>query len=159
MPSIFATAGAHVYIGGVLASQTSDFTITDFASESWVEISWVENMGNFGDQSAEITFDAIGENRTLKLKGTRNAGNMDLVCGLVADDAGQLLLRDAETNPDDYAFKVEFNDAPVGGTPSERYFIAKIMSVRETLDTANNVVKLNATLGINSNIVSVAASA
>ena len=159
MASVFATAGATISIGSSILSQSADFTISDFAGESWTEIAWVENMGNFGDQSAEITFDAIGEGRTLKLKGTRNAGNMDLVCGLVADDAGQLLLRAAEATPDDYAFKVTFNDLPAGGSnASERYFIAKVMSVRETLDTANNVVKLNATLGINSNIVKVDAA-
>jgi hypothetical protein len=32
------------------------------------------------------------------------------------------------------------------------------MSAREALDTANNVMKLNATLGINSNIVRVNAT-
>src|SRR3990167_9180029 len=155
MAGIFATAGAKIYIGNTLDAQSADFVLSDFAGQSWVQIGWPENMGEFGDESTEITFDAISENRTQKLKGTRNAGNIALVCGVDHDDEGQISLIAAEKTPNDYAFKVEFNDAPVGGTPSERYFIAKVMSAREVLDTTNNVVRLNATLGVNSNIVHV----
>lgn len=156
MSGIFATAGSKVYIGQVMTAQSADFTSSDFQGQSWTEIGWLETIGQFGDESTEITFEAIGESRVQKLKGTRNAGNMELVCGIDNSDPGQLALRAAEQTPFDYAFKVEFNDAPPGGTPSERYFIAKVMTARETLDGANNVVRLNATLAINSNIVAVA---
>lgn len=158
MAGIFATAGAKLFIGGALAPKSAPFVVGDFSGQSWIEVGWAENLGTFGDESSEITFDAIGEGRTQKLKGTRNAGNMSLVCGVDYEDEGQIALRNAEGLPNDFAFKVEFNDAPVGGTPSERYFIAKVMSASEQLDTANNVVRLNATLGINSNIVRVNAA-
>lgn len=155
---IFATAGSRIFIGQAKAQQSADFVEADFDGQSWVEISWVESIGAFGDESSEITFDAIGEGRTIKLKGVRNAGNLALVVGADYTDAGQAALRAGEATPDDYAFKVEFDDAPAGGTPSKRYFIAKIMSARETLDTANNVIKLNTNLGINSNVVRVDAA-
>lgn len=158
MAGIFATAGAELYIGAALASQTTDFVLADFAGQSWVQIGWMENIGAFGDEAASITFDAIEQQRTQKLKGTRNAGDMSVVCGIDYEDAGQIALRAAEATPNNYAFKVLFNDAPSGGTPSERYFIGLVMSARETLDTANNVMKLNATIGINSNIVRVNAT-
>lgn len=156
--SIFVTAGSRLYIGGVRAQQSQDFVAADFSGESWTEIIWVENIGQFGDESAEVTFDAIGEGRTIKLKGTRNAGNLALVVGADYSDAGQAALRAAEATPDDYTFRIDFDDAPVGGTPSQRFFIAKVMSARETLDSANNVIKLNASLGINSNVVRVDAA-
>jgi hypothetical protein len=157
MSGIFATAGAKIYIGNAKDAQSDDFDASDFAGESWVEIPWAENIGAFGDAAASITFDAIGEGRTQKLKGNRNAGDMQLVFGIDTSAAGQTALRAAEATKDDYAFKVEFNDAPAGGgTPSIRYFIGKVMTATEVLDTANNVVKLNATVGINSNIVRVA---
>lgn len=154
--SIYVTAGSRIYIGQAVAQQSTDFVEADFLTHSFTEISWVESIGAFGDEAAEVTFDAIGEGRTLKLKGNRNAGNMELVCGQDYSDAGQAALRAAEATPDDYAFKVLFDDMPSGGTSgSIRYFIGKVMSARETLDTANNVIKLNATVGINSNIVRV----
>jgi hypothetical protein len=157
MAGIFATAGSKIFIGQSKPSQSADFVVADFG-DSWTEILWVESIGAFGDESTEITFDAIGEGRTQKLKGTRNAGNIELVMGIDYEDAGQAAVRAAEATPNNYGFRIQFNDAPVGGTPSQRYFIAKVMSVRETLDGANNVIKLNSALGINSNIVSVNAA-
>lgn len=158
MAGIFATAGAKLYIGGPLAAKTTSFVIGDFAGQSWVKLSWVENLGNVGDESAGINFDAIEIQRTMKLKGTRNAGDMAIVMGLDYEDAGQIAVRAAEGTPNNYAFKLEFNDAPAGGTPSERYFIALVTGAREVFDTANNVMRLNATLGVNSNIVRVNAA-
>jgi hypothetical protein len=156
MAGIFATAGARLYIGGSLAAQTVDFVEADFATQSWTPVNWMENIGAFGDEAASITFDAIEQQRTQKLKGTRNAGDMAVVCGIDYEDAGQIALRAAEATPNNYAFQVLFNDMPVGGTSgSLRYFVGLVMTARETLDTANNVMKLNATIGINSNIVRV----
>jgi hypothetical protein len=163
--TIFATAGTKVFIGPAKATQTADFVAADFTTiedEDWIEIGSKESIGSFGDTSSEVTFDDIGKGRTQKLKGTRNAGNMELVCGIDYADPGQIALIAAEKTPHDYAFRVEFNDKPaVGSSPknSARYFVAKVMSSAEVLDSANNVMKLNATLGINSNIVRVNASA
>jgi hypothetical protein len=159
MAGIFATAGATVAIAQVLSSKITDFVLSDFDAQSWTTISWLESIGQFGDESTEITFDSIDTGRTQKLKGQRNAGNIELVCGVDYEDDGQAELRAAEGEIHDYAFRVQFNDEPTGGTPSYRYFIAKVMTAREQLDTANNVVKLATTLAINSNIVRVDAAA
>lgn len=156
--AIYATAGAKLFIGGPLASKPADFVLADFAAQSWIEVSWVENMGAVGDESATINFDAIGQGRTIKLKGQRNAGDMAIVCGVDYADAGQIAVRAAEATPLDYAFMVQFDDAPVGGSPSSRQFVARVMTVREQLDTANNVIKMQMALGVNSNIVRVNAA-
>jgi hypothetical protein len=155
---IFATNGAKLYIGGVIADPGVDLTTSTFTSETWVEIKETESLGTVGDTASEITFDGISQNRTKRLKGTRNAGTMDVVCGIDYADAGQIALLAAEKTPHDYAFRVVFNDAPEGGTPSERMFIAKVGSAAEALDTANNVMKLNSTLWVNSNIVRINAA-
>lgn len=156
---IYATNNAKLFIGGVLSDKSTDFTSSDFNAQSWIEVDHVEGLGSFGDTASEITFDAINRGRTQKLKGTLNAGNLEGVAGIDAADVGQIALRAAMKTPYDYAFKVQFNDAPNGGTPSQRMFIAKVMSTVEALDTANNVMKLNFSLAINSNIVEVAAAA
>lgn len=155
MSGIFATAGSKVFIGQSIDPQSVDFIASDFDGESWVEIRWLESIGQFGDESAEITFDAIGEGRTQKLKGIRNAGNMDLIMGVDHTDPGQTALLAAEATPHDFAFRVDFNDAAEAGTPSQRFFIGKVMTAREQLDTANNVVKRAGRIGINSNVVRV----
>lgn len=154
---IFATNGAKLYIGGPITVPSTDLNAASFTAETWVEIGETENLGTFGDTSAEIAFDAIASSRTRRLKGTRNAGSLELVCGLDYSDAGQLALIAAEKTIFDYAFRIAFNDAPPGGTASERMFAAKVASVAEALDAANSVMKLNGQLWINSNIVKIAA--
>lgn len=110
-----------------------------------------------GDTSAEVTFDGINSSRTRRLKGTRSAGTLDIVCGLDMTDPGQIALIAAERAKGDYAFRMVLADAPAGGTPSERMFVAQVGSAAEQYDTANSVMKLNASLWINSNIVKIAA--
>ncbi|MFV0303413.1 MAG: hypothetical protein ACK5IP_21520 [Paracoccus sp. (in: a-proteobacteria)] len=156
--TIYATNGARLYIGAALATKATDFVAADFTSQAWVEIGETEGLGSVGDASAEITFDAIASSRTRRLKGTRNAGSMEVVCGIDYEDAGQIAVIAAEKTPHDYAFRLVLNDAPAGGTPSERFFVAKVATAVEALDSANSVMKLNATLWVNSNVVKVDAA-
>lgn len=156
MTDIFATAGSKFYIGQAKAAQSTNFVVADFAAQSWVEVTMVETIGAFGDEASSITFDSIGQSRTYKLKGNRNAGDISLVTAIKYSDQGQATLRGAETTSNNYAFKVLFNDMPSGGTSgSIRYFVGLVMSAREQLDGANNVMKLNVTIAVNSNIVRV----
>lgn len=156
--TIYATAGAKLYIGAALASKSTDFVVADFTPQTWVEIGEIEALGSLGDTSAEVTFDSISAQRTRRLKGTRNAGNMEVVCGIDYADPGQIAVIAAEKTPNDYAFKLALNDAPPLGTPSQRLFVAKVASAAEAFDQANSVMKLNVGLWVNSNVVKVAAA-
>ncbi len=157
--ALFATAGATLQIGGVLQAKNADFVLADFSSETWVEIDHLENLGSIGDTVTEVQFDSIPQRRVKRFKGTRAAPPIEVIAGIDYADAGQIALIAAEKADSDYAFKITFPDAPSGGTPSERYFIATVASATEALDTANNVAKLSATLWVNSNVVRVDAVA
>lgn len=155
----FATAGSKVYIGGTKSMQSADFVASDFNAESWIEIKSLETIGTVGDTANAVTFAEIGDARQKTLKGLRVAEPMSLVAAINYDDAGQLAaLAAAQTNYD-YSFRIQFNDAPPGGTPSYRYFIAKVMSASEALDGADNVMKVTFNLAVNSNVVRVSAAA
>ncbi|SFP62769.1 phage tail tube protein [Tranquillimonas alkanivorans] len=155
---IFATNGAKLYISDS-AQNTEPADATTYGALTWTEIKEVESLGSFGDTAEEITFTSISDARTRKVKGARNAGTLEVVMGQDYSDAGQAALIAAEKEIHDYAFKVVFNDAPDGGTPSERYFIAKVGSASEALDTANSVMKLNVSLLVDSKITRVDAAA
>lgn len=157
--TIYATNGSKLYIGAALAAKSTDFVAADFTPQTWVEIGEIEALGTLGDSATEIAFDAISSSRTRRLKGTRNAGSMEVVAGLDYDDPGQLAVIAAEKTPHDYSFRLVLNDAPPGGTPSERLFVAKVASAAEAMDSANSVMKLNMTLWVNSNVVKVDAEA
>ena len=155
---IHATAGAKLFIGGTIDLPSGDLSESDFDGETWVEIKELESLGTIGDQAEEVEFSAIGSARTRRLKGTRSAAPMEVIAGIDYDDDGQLALIAAEKTHHNYAFKIEFNDAPEGGTPSERMFAAIVGSASEQLDTANSVMKLNAALWPNSNVVRIDAA-
>ena len=162
--TIYATNGAKLYIGPVLAQKSVDFVRADFPAANattWKEIGETESLGTVGDTSAEISFDSISAARTRRLKGTRNAGTMEVICGIDYADPGQIDVLAAEKTIHDYAFRLVLDDAPAGAgaKPSERLFIAKVASVAEALDSANSVMKLNISLWVNSNVVKVNASA
>lgn len=152
---IFATAGSKLYIGGTLEGVA--LTTASFTGVVWVEIRNLESLGSFGDTAEIISVATIDRARVAKMKGVRDAGNMEVVAVLDYSDTGQAALLAAEATAHNYAFRVVFNDAPPGGTPSERMFSALVTSVGEQLDGANNAMKLQATLAINSNIVRVVA--
>lgn len=163
MSHLFATAGSKLFIGPVKAFNGTDFTASDFPEDgaealTFTEVGGTTNLGSAGDTANLITSDQIARQRTRKLKGTRNAGSMEVLCDLDYADAGQLALIAAEKTQSTYAFKLQFNDAPAGGTPSIRYFVALVMSAGEQYDEANSVMKLNSMLEIDSNIVRVAAA-
>lgn len=157
--TIYATAGAKFYIGGAMALPSADLTEASFTSQTWTEIKHTEGLGSAGDTAQEIKVSLIDRERDVRMKGTRDAGTMEIVANADGADAGQLALIVAEKTRDNYAFKLVLNDAPAGGTPSERKFVALVMKAAEQFDQANNAVKLNASLGINSNIVRTAAAA
>ncbi|MBB4123290.1 hypothetical protein [Martelella radicis] len=159
--SLFPTAGAKLYIGRAKAQKSADFTEADFSSETWTEIADLENLGSLGDTSQPITVAHIGYPRERTLKGVRSAGTMEVICSVNNEDAGQIAALAAEKTKHDYAFRLVLTDAPETGSapaPSERMWIAKVMSVSEAYDEANNVPKLNLSLAVNSNVVKIAAT-
>jgi hypothetical protein len=239
--TIYATAGSKLYIGGALAMKSADFVESDFTSQTWTEIGGLTGLGKIGDSSEAISVKLVGEARTKKMKGTRDAGTQELVCAADAADAGQAALIAAQATKDSYAFKLVFNDAPparsapvtmtiatpgviglaahglvvgnkiqfstTGALPtgltagttyfvktvvdansftvsatnggnaittsgtqsgthtgttvpnaSERKYIALVMSAEEQLDGADNEIKLNVSLAVNSNAVRIVAS-
>lgn len=159
MSNIYATAGSKVYIGGAKAYSGTDLAASDFTGETWVEIGGTTDLGAFGDTAQLITSDQVGASRTRKKKGTDNAGAMQVNADLDYSDAGQIALVAAKSAKESYAIRVVFNDAPVGGTPSERLFVAYVMNVTEQLGGPNSVMQQQSTLEIDSNIARVAAAA
>lgn len=161
MADLYPVAGSKIYIGGAKATQATNFTSADFASETWVEIDGWSQMGNVGDAAQVINTALINRNRDVKQKGTKNAGSMQNVFAVISDDAGQIALLAAEGTSSNYAFKIAFDDAATSPaspapTPTIKYFVGLVTSAQEAGGAANTVRNLNATIEINSNIVTVA---
>jgi hypothetical protein len=150
MGILVTTAGSKLHIG----SAPMAFTGTDKVLASFSGVDWIEIKGH----TELVSSNQIGISRTRKAKGTRNAGAKTIIMDFDPADPGQIALLAAEKESYSYPFRIILNDAPAGGTPSERYFIAFVMSHEEQLGEANNAVKLVVVLEIDSNIVRVAAT-
>jgi hypothetical protein len=158
--ALYPVAGCKIYISNAaFPEDPNDVDSTDFVGVVWTEVKKWTQMGTFGDSSQLITTDLIGEGRTKKQKGTKNAGSMANVFAFDASDSGQAKLVAAAQSYNNYAFKVELNDK-VGAqvNNSLREFYGLVMTAQQVGGGANTVQTLNCTVEINSNIVSIAAA-
>lgn len=162
MAKLFPVAGCKLYISDApIEDKDADFVALDFDAVTWTPISGWVTMGGSGDSASLVTSDQIGNARTKKAKGTRNAGSMENVFDVVKDDPGQLALIAAEQTQNNYGFRIVYNDAPTTGvapTPSEAMFIGLVMSTSYAGGGANDPRRMNCTTEINSNRVDVPAS-
>lgn len=123
--------------------------LTEFQADTYTEVGSIEDLGEFGDAFNAVTFTSLGDGRVRKLKGTKDAGDMTLVVAFDAGDAGQTALVAAadDTSSDGYNCMVELND----GTAF--YFRAQIMGARITVGAADNVIRRNVTIAIDSAVL------
>lgn len=154
--SISTGSGVQFFIGTTADAES----LSQFLEDTYVEVGEVEDLGEFGDESEEVTFGSLANARLQKLKGIRDAGTVPLICGQDDGDAGQdaLVVAEAEDTLD-FNFKIILNDKlTLGGTPSEHYFRGKVMSKRTGVGTVNNVVRRTFNIGINTAITSIDAT-
>lgn len=159
--ALYPVAGCKFFISEEpFPEQSADVVAADFTAVIWLEVAKWTSMGPYGDSAQLISTDLIGEGRTKKMKGTRNAGSMANTFATDSTDEGQIKMIEASKTLDNYAFQIELNDSDggVGATNSKRQFYGLVMSAQEAGGGANTVQTMNGTVEINSNIVVIAAT-
>lgn len=152
--SVTTAAGTRIGIGARLtADLPKDHTaaLAVFEAATFVAVGEIENIGDYGDEVGDVTFAALADSRTRHLKGLADAGTVELTIGFDSGDAGQLALVEAQKDRSrfDYPFEVEYLDG------TKDYFVAKVMSSKKGVGGAEDVLKRNVTIGINSEIFEV----
>jgi hypothetical protein len=112
--AIYAVSGARIYVGTTAAIDfTSPATaLAAFIADTFTEVSPAETIGDFGDVAADVQFKGVNNSRALHLKGSKDAGAQTLTFGFDATNAGQIAMKAAFLSPNDFNFKITFNDAP-----------------------------------------------
>lgn len=149
-------AGKKIYIGGAMTPSDS-LTNSSFSSQTWTQIKGWETAGAIGDSAATITVALIDTARDTKVKGTKNAGSMTNNFARLNGDAGQTALIAAAADNQNYAFKIEGNEAGAT-TVSQLLFVGLPMSTPMTGGNANTADMMSCNIEVNSNIVKVAAT-
>lgn len=152
--------GARLYTSATALTDVEDAAdaIGDFQGLTIAtEIGLIESMGEFGRMFDPVTFQAVADGRTYKLKGGNNDGQFQLTIGQDLTDAGQVALKAyAEaTDQNTYPFKITLVGADANFDTV--YFGAKVMSFRTQLGAANAVMRATVTLEINTPIFTGAA--
>lgn len=148
--TVNTASGAKLYIGGT----TVVSTLVAYQALTWVEVGEIEDAGELGDESEQVTFTALSDSRTRKLKGPRDAGSLQVVCGDDPLNPGQIAMVAAEASPQSYNFKMVLNDAvTLGGNGSNQFFRGKVFSKRRNVGAANNVVKRTFQVGVDTAIL------
>ena len=116
-------------------------------------------MGEFGDTFSSVTFTSLEDGRVRKYKGTADAGDLTVTVGLDNGDAGQNAVKTAhkDRSKGDYNIKITLNDGDPDATPviapTTFYLRGKVMNNTVAPGAADNVVRRNVTIGINSEIL------
>ncbi|MBS0250703.1 MAG: putative Ig domain-containing protein [Proteobacteria bacterium] len=153
------TAKSKLYIGP--ASNTIS-TLDEFEAideSQWTEITGLIDLGKWGAKGNEITQGFIEGAFVHRLKGNIDNGSIEVVLARNPFDAGQNILKAAvQANWNKYAIRVVLNDSPTEtGTPSTFYFRGVPMAYEGDFGEVNNVVKVNATIGIDGQLFEVPA--
>lgn len=144
---LYTSATALVDIAGS-ADAIGDFTGLTIATE----VGLIDNFGEYGRVYDPVTFQAVSDGRTYKLKGGYNDGSIALTMGQDLSDTGQALLKSygEASNQNTYPFKITLVGAHANFDTI--YFGALVMSFRSQMGAVNNVVKALVTLEINTTI-------
>ncbi|KTB77130.1 hypothetical protein AO072_14505 [Pseudomonas syringae ICMP 13102] len=146
-----------------LGTKTGADTEADYKQDVYVDVGEIEDLGEFGDTFSSVTFTSLKDGRVRKYKGTADAGDMTLTVGLDNGDAGQKAVKVAhkDRSKGDYNIKVTLNDGDSTATPvvlpTTFYFRVKVMNNTVAPGAADNVVRRNITMGINSDVIEIAA--
>ena len=144
----FTSAGTKLHIS---ASAPATYNSTGFAALTWTEIGEVSEMGEFGRQYNLVTFNTLGDRRTVKRKGSYNDGTIACQMARVPDDAGQTILVTAVNSDASYSIKVTLQDGTVF------YTTAQIMSYTTNIGNVDQITSATVNLEIDNDIIEVPA--
>ena len=144
----FTSAGTTI---SVSESAPGSYDVTGFEALSFSEVGEVSDLGEFGREYSEVTFNPLGDRRTVKRKGSFNDGNITMTLARVPSDSGQAILQDALDNDDSFHFVVELQDG------TKLYFAAQVMSYTTNVGGVDQITSASVTLGITNDILEDAA--
>jgi hypothetical protein len=154
--TINTNAKSRLFIG---AANNTISTLAEFEAETWTEIKEVEDLGEFGVEGSEQKFLSLADGYVRKLKGSLDAGTLDVIVGRDPADPGQNQARAAAESWFKFPFKVILNDRPTPtGEDTVYYFRAVVTSAKSKYGTADDIVRTTIKLSIDGHILEIPAA-
>ena len=158
MPTVTITgADASIAIGTTAAASN----VQQFEDDTYDVIEQTSEIGEFGDERNIVSFITLADGRTLKARGSADAGDMDITYAHKpgGDDGQDALLSafNASQGADEFNFRVMLDDqiTPSTGNPTTYYFRGKVVSNRLQAISPDGTVTRLARVAINTAILTV----
>ena len=142
----FTSAGTTLSIS---AAAPATYNAVGFAALTWTEIGEVSDLGEFGRQYNLVTFNTLGNRRTVKRKGSYNDGTIAAQMARAPSDAGQTILTAAVDSDASYSIKVVLQDGTIF------YTTAQVMSYTTNVGNVDQITSATVNLEIDNDIVEV----
>jgi hypothetical protein len=151
--------GCSIAIGTVLAAPNG--TQAEYEADSYVSLGEVESIGQFGDQRSSVTFASLADGRMQKARGVADAGDAVITFAHKTSDAGAVALKAAfaatSQATDEFNFRIQLADT-ISTSPTKFYFRARVMGIPLQEIQNDGVVRVQATLAINTAVLEVDAT-
>lgn len=145
--NVRTTAGAVIAIS---ATAPATYDEAGFAALTYIPISDVTDLGEFGRTYNLVTHNPIADRRTVKRKGSFNDGAVSMQLGRDGTDAGQQAGYAALDSDDSPAISLTLQDGTI------LYFTAQVMSFTYNLGNVDSITGGSMSLEIDNDILEVA---
>lgn len=142
----FTSAGTKLYI---CAAAPATYDDTGFAALTWVEVGEISDLGEFGRQYALVSYNLLGDRRTVKRKGSYNDGTIAAQMARVPTDAGQAIVTAALDSDASYSIKIVLQDGTIF------YTSAQIMSYTTNIGSVDQITSATVNMEIDNDIIEV----
>ncbi len=141
------SAGTKFYVSDPIAALLVTYDAATFATGTYVEVGELSDLGSFGKKYNLVTFNPLGDRKTVKRRGSYNNGTLALKLGSAPTNPGQIKMQAAADSDSSYAFKV------VTQSGSVFYFTGQTMGWMLEVGSVDQIMGASADLEIDNDIV------
>ena len=138
------SAGTKLYVS---ASQPATYDVPTISALPYTEVGELVDLGSFGKKYNLVTFNALGDRKTVKRRGSYNNGTLALKLGASVTDPGQVIMEAGADQDSSYSFRV------VTQSGSAYYFSAQIMGWMLEVGSVDQIMGASADLEIDNDIL------
>lgn len=142
----FTSAGTKL---SICAAAPATYNGPGFAALTWVEVGEISDLGEFGRQYALVSYNLLGDRRTVKRKGSYNDGTIAAQMARVPTDAGQAIITAALDSDASYSIKIVLQDGTIF------YTSAQIMSYTTNIGSVDQITSATVNMEIDNDIIEV----
>lgn len=138
------SAGTKLYVS---ASAPATYDLATISALPFTEVGELVDLGSFGKKFNLVTFNALGDRKTVKRKGSYNNGTLGLKLGSSVTDPGQIIMEAGADSDASYTFKV------VTQSTSPYYFSGQIMGWMLEVGSVDQITGASADIEIDNDII------